>query len=198
MLQLISFRRDSCSITSPLVVSVERREGVGAPQPVGWATGSAQPPPALHGPEPEPQRPTAVVTAGSQVSASPARLPHHGQSLPPAFLLQLLQPLPRRQQDEPQPLSQQPDPTAVQIRRGTEGGREKREGAVAQCTRGGHETQRDTVTFTCIGDEHSGVVTLFLKREREKKKKKKKGGKHKQIPQTGVFYTWQLRGESRR
>lgn len=40
---------------------------------------------------------------------------------------------------------------------GGEGG-----GSVAQCTRG-TQTQRDTVTFTCLAEEHSGVVTLFLK-----------------------------------
>ncbi|KAF3839512.1 hypothetical protein F7725_018229 [Dissostichus mawsoni] len=69
--------------------------------------------------------PPPLFPARPQVSAAPTRIPqpHHGQSLPPAFLLQLLQPLPGRQQDEPQPLSQQPDPSAVQIGTGRgEGG----------------------------------------------------------------------------
>lgn len=202
---------------SSCCLSAERREGVRSPQPAGRASGPAQPPPALHEPEPEPQRPAALVAARPQVSAPPARLPqpHHGQSLAAAVLLQLLQPLPGRQQDEPQPLPQQPDPAAVQIgvarrwggaggagrgRAGQggggreEGGKGKeRAGGGAGFNRtnahGGHPSPRDTVTFTCVGDDHSGAVTLLSENtddHNNKNNNKRRGSTSKR---TGVFHS---------
>lgn len=110
----------SINKTSSSSVLSERAEGIGAPQPAGWETGPAQPTTALIRHQPEPQQPVpALFPARPQVSPAPTRLPQPrvGQSLLlTPLLLQLLQPVPGGQQDKSQPLSQQPDPPALQVK----------------------------------------------------------------------------------
>lgn len=63
---------------------------------------------------------------------------------------------------------------------------------------GGHTSRQDTVTFTCIGDDHGGVVTLFSKNNdhhHHKDNNKRRGSTSKR---TGVFHSWQLGREPHR
>lgn len=63
---------------------------------------------------------------------------------------------------------------------------------------GGHTSRQDTVNFTCIGDDHSGVVTLFSKNNDDHNNKinnKRRGSTSKR---TGVFHSWQLGREPHR
>lgn len=103
--------------TSLIRLFPERGACLCSAQPTRRAPGFTKPPTTVQRPKPEPQqRPSAFHPNGPQVSAASARILLLGQpQLRAPDLLQLLQPVPVREQDEPQPLSQQPDPAAVQV-----------------------------------------------------------------------------------